>query len=251
MRRKLIAAVLVLACGHAAASGTQVNVSCDVESDYDFALSERSVIFTRDRGTPGAIVMRNGRLFVDDRWVTLSAADRARVVSYEREARALMPLAQQVGREAADIAFIALGEVAMGFSSNPADTRAKLDAARKQIDTRLARSVTPTRYSSEALGEGIGDAVRQVMPTVVGDIVGGAMRAALGGDTERLKRLENLDKDLEARIAPRAKALERNAQDLCSRMQALDAIDNALEYRLANGKPLDLLRVKQRDTTRN
>jgi hypothetical protein len=251
MRKAWLGVALLLACGQVVAKGNRgVQVDCDVDSDYDFTLNDRSVIFTRDTGTPQAIVMRQGRLFVDDKWVTLSAADRSRVLQYEREARAIMPLALQVGREAADIAFTALGEVAAGFSSNPNETRTRLAKARKEIDARLARSVTATHYSSDELGEAIGRAVGDVIPMVIGDIVGGAIRAAFSGDASRLQRMENMDKEIEARIQPRADALERNAEALCRRMEGLDRIDNALEYRLRGGKPLNLLYInpsKDRD----
>jgi len=240
MRGLVFAGVLVLAAGQAGAK----EISCDVDSDYDFHITPQSVIFTRDSGTPKAIVMRKGRLFIDDQWVTLNAADSKRVKDYEHEARATMLVAQQIGHDAAEIAFVTLGEVAAGFSSDPKATRAKLDKARAQLDARLARSVTPTRFNGEDLGQGIASAVGEVVPSLIGDIVGGAVRAALSGDTARLQRMENMDKDIEARVEPRARALERRAETLCQRMEALDAIDDALEYRLPNGQRLELLEAK-------
>src|SRR3546814_17482028 len=80
----------------------------------------------------------------------------------------------------------------------------------------------------------------------MGDIVGGALRAALSGDSSRLERLDDLDARIEALVEPRAKALERNAETLCIRMQVLDSIDDALAYR-HEGRPLDLLRVETED----
>ncbi len=242
MRSVSIGLSLLLLAG--AAQATEINVECNVESDYDFAITDKSVIFTRNTGTPKAIVMRQGRLFVDDRWVTLSAADSKRVADYEREARAVMPLARQVGLDAADIAFTTLGEVAAGFGSDPARTRAKLDKARKQLDRDLARSISPSHYNSEAMGESIGNAVKEVMPTLIGDIVSGALGAAFSGDEARMKRMENMDKDIEARIKPRADALEVRARTLCQKMETLDRIDNTLDYRLADGRTLDLLELK-------
>lgn len=241
MRMQWLALALVAVAGVASAK----TITCDIESDYDLAITPKSVILTRDSGVPKTIVMRQGELFVDDRWARLSAGDRARVAAYEREARAVMPLAQQIGRDAAAIAFTTLGEVAAGFSSDPARTRTQLAQARTRIDTRLARSVTATRFNGADLGEGIGEAVREVMPLVIGDIVGGAVRAAFGGDITRLKQMEDMDRVIEARIQPRAQALERNAENLCRRMEGLDRIDNALDYRLPNGDKLDLLRISQ------
>ncbi len=241
--RGMVLASFAVALLATSATTSAREISCDVESDYEFALTDRSVIFTRESGAPRTILMRKGELFVDDTWVALSPADRARVIAYERDARATMPLAQQIGRDAAEIAFTTLGEVAAGFSRNPAETRAKLAKARTQLDARLARSVTPNRFNGEDIGEGIGAAVKDALPSLMGDIVGGAIRAAFAGDTAQLKRMENMDRLIEARVEPRAKALERNAELLCNRMEALERIDNALEYR-HNGQPLNLLEVR-------
>lgn len=250
MARMVPALALLLASGMAFATpggGTDrisINAECNVESDYDFHLTDRSVVFTRGSGSPRTVLLRDGGLFVDDSWVELAPGDSARIRDYEREARAAMPLAQQIGREAAEIAFTAIGEVAAGFSNDPAETRRTLAAARLKLDAHLARSISPTRFSGDALGDGIGEAVSGVLPTLIGDVVGGAVRAALSGDTARLARMENLDKEIEARIGPRAKALEAKANALCRRMESLDRIDNALLYRTSAGQPLQLLEVK-------
>lgn len=204
------------------------------------------MILTRAQGTPQALLMREGRLFVDGKWVELGVADSRRIAQYERETRAVLPLARQIGHDAAEIAFTVLGEVAAGFSSDPVSTRAKLAKARTRLDARLARSISANHFNSDHLGEGIGRTVAELLPSLVGDIVGGAVRAALTGDSARLQRMENMDKDIESRVEPRAKALERRAEALCQHMQALDAIDDALEYRLPDGRPLDLLDAKAR-----
>lgn len=227
-----------------AASAQAKNVSCNIESDYDLSINAQSVILTRESGTPKWIVIRDDRLFVDDRWVALGKEDRQRIADFDRGTREIMPLAREIGREAAGIAFTALGEVAAGFSSDPAQTRVKLDQARKKIDARLARSITANRFDGGDLGEGIGQAVSEVVPLIIGDIVGGAVRAALSGDTQRLEQMEGLDRQIEARIEPRAKALEQRAEQLCEKMEALDRLDSALAYRLPGGAALDLLRMK-------
>jgi hypothetical protein len=241
MRTLILAGALLATCGAAAAR--DVNVDCDVHSDYGFALTPKSVILTRKDGTPKTVLMRQGRLFVDDRWVAVSAADRDRLAEYEREARATMPLAQQIGRDAANIAFTALGEVAKGFSNDPDRTEDRLRQARVELDRSLAGSISATHFNGTDLGKGIGEAVGNVLPMVIGDIVGGALSAAFSGDSGRLERMDDLDSRIDAIVEPRAKALERNAETLCRRMRTLDGLDDALEYR-HDGKPLDLLRVE-------
>ena len=220
------------------------DIHCNIESDYDLSINQQSVILTRDSGAPKWIVIRGDRLFVDDRWVALGSEDRQRIAAFDRGTREIMPLAAQIGRDAADIAFTALGEVAAGFSNDPATTRAKLEQARGKIDARLARSISANRFDSGDLGKGIGEAVSEVVPLVIGDIVGGAVRAALSGDTARLQAMEGLDQQIEARVQPRARALEKRAQQLCLKMRELDRLDSALAYRLPGGTTLDLLRIK-------
>jgi len=237
--------LLVLTLLATAASAQATEVNCNVESNYDLTIDQRSVILTRQTGTPRWVVIRGERLFVDDAWVTLGAADRKRLAQFDRGAREMAPQVSQIGREAADIAFIALGEVAAGLSDDPAQTRQRLDQARRKIDARMARTVSTTRFSSEALGDDIGEVVAEVVPTLVGDIVGGAVRAAMSGDTARLQALEGLDAKIEAQVEPKAKALAQRAEALCTRMLQLDALEDALDYRLADGQPLDLMKVSR------
>ena len=227
-----------------AASAHARDINCNIESDYDLSINPQSVILTRDSGSPKWIVIRGDKLFVDDRWVAIGNEDRRRIAAFDRGTREIMPLAAQIGRDAADIAFTALGEVAAGFSNDPTRTRAKLEQARGKIDARLARSISANRFDSSDLGKGIGDAVSEVVPLVIGDIVGGAVRAALSGDTGRLEAMDGLDKQIEARVQPRADALEKRAEQLCTKMQELDRLDSALAYRLPDGATLDLLRIK-------
>lgn len=242
---RLAAAVATaLACG-AAFADVKIDGRCEIDSPYQLTLNERSLILTRQDGEPKAIVMRQGRLFVDDRWVELSAQDSSRLAEFERGARAAMPETQAIAREAADIALVALGEVAAKLGNHPDRTRAKVAQARERLDAGLRGAIGPTRFSGERLGDGIADAIGEALPVVIGDLVGGAVSAALSGDSQRLQELENLDAQIEAAVKPRANSLGRRADRLCERMRGLDALENALSYRFG-GRPLDLLKVEYR-----
>jgi len=250
MLRRLRPCLVLLGLSSLAAPALARDIRCNLHSDYDMTLNERSVIFTRDSGTPKWVVMRQGRLFVDDRWVALEPADSERVVEFERRTRQAMPLARDIAREATDIAFTALGEVAAGFSGDPARSAKTLKDARHAIDTRLSRAISGNRFSSDEMGEAIGAAVGEVVPVLVGDIVSGALGAAFRGDTAQLERLENLDRRIEASVQPRADALEQRAEALCAQLLALERLDDALAYRLPDGSALNLMenRPDQRHT---
>ena len=216
---------------------------CEVNMDYDLTLNPRSLILIRDSGTPQRLVMRQGALFVDDRWVTLSDDDRNRLVQFEQQTRAVLPLAQEVGREAADIAITALGEVA---SRDPSATRTQLASVRDKVDLRLKQSFGKSQLTPVDIDDEIGTLVAEMLPQLIGDVVASTVQAAMTGNGAQLRSLDGLEQRIERLVEPQARALRPRAQQLCTRMEALDALDNALAYRLPSGAPLQLLQVDRR-----
>ncbi|WP_427926516.1 DUF2884 family protein [Xanthomonas hortorum] len=222
------------------------DLHCEVSSDYDLTLNPRSLILIRESGTPQRLVMRQGALFVDDGWVDLSSDDRARLIQFERQTRDVVPLAQEVGREAADIAVTALGEVAAGFSRTPEATRTQMANVREKIDTRLKQSFSKSQLTTIDIDDDIGAMVAELLPQLIGDVVAGAVQSALTGNDVQLRSLDGVEARIERLIEPQARALRPRAQQLCERVEALDGLDNALAYRLPSGEPLQLLRVDRR-----
>lgn len=72
------------------------------------------------------------------------------------------------------------------------------------------------------------------------------MQSALTGNDAQLRSLDGLQARIERMVEPQVRALRPRAQQLCTRFDALDALDNALAYRLPSGEPLQLLRVDLR-----
>ncbi|WP_039816030.1 DUF2884 family protein, partial [Xanthomonas arboricola] len=217
-----MAAGLLLGLLVAVPAASADDLHCNVSSDYDLTLNPRSLILIRASGTPQRLVMRQGALFVDDRWVALSADDRARLIQSERQTRDVVPLAQEVGREAADIAVTALGEVAAGFSRSPEATRVQLSAVREKIDTRLKQSFGKSQLTSIDIDDDIGAMVAELLPQLIGDVVAGAVQSALTGNDLQLRSLEGVETRIERLIEPQARALRPRAQQLCARVEALD-----------------------------
>ena len=183
-----------------------------------------------DRDAPGPAVRRR----------PLGRAQRGRQQAHRRirDARRARRCRwrAQIGRDAADIAFTALGEVAAGLSSDPAATRAKLAKARAPASTRgwRARSA-PTVSTATISATASAEAVAKCCPALIGDIVGGAVQRRLQRRHRAPGAHEQPRQGDRGRVEPRAKALESRAEALCRRMEALDAIDDALEYRLPDG----------------
>src|SRR3546814_13703424 len=78
MRILPLGCALLLLASAGTAAGSDVNVDCDVHSDYDFALTSRSLILTREEGAPKTGLMSPGRLFIDVPSGEGGAAERKR-----------------------------------------------------------------------------------------------------------------------------------------------------------------------------
>ncbi|USI99138.1 YggN family protein [Xanthomonas prunicola] len=241
-----MAAGLLLGLLGAISAASADDMRCEVSSDYELTLNPRSLILIRESGTPQRLVMRQGALFVDDRWVELSADDRTRLIQFERQTRDVVPLAQAVGREAADIAVTAVGEVAAGFSRSPEATRAQLRKVREKIDVRLKQGLSKSQLTLVDIDDDIGALVAELLPQLIGDVVAGAVQSAMTGNDVQLRSLDGVEARIERLVEPQARALRPRAQQLCERLEALDGLDNALAYRLPSGEPLQLLRVDPR-----
>lgn len=240
---RLLAAALILAAGSAQA-GIQ---ACDVDSDYDLRVAADRLEFSRHLGTPTSLVMRDGTLVVDGTPARLSAEDSRRVREFEREVRALLPEARAIAVDAADIAFNAMAEVVRGLADDPVPTLARLEAARAELVAKVGSADDTAAFGERFVAETIERLVGEIVPDVVGNVVGAALAAALSGDQSQVREIErrakHMEREIETRVEGAARALERRAEALCPRIARLDGIDNALQYRLEDGRALELLRT--------
>jgi len=245
--KKLLTLALLLAAGQSAAHDrTNVHLGCDVGSDWSVAPYRSAYLFTRGEGSARTEVgLGGGRLFVDGKEVTLADADRTRIAGIEAELHALEPELRQVGREAVDIAFTALVEVARGLSSTPDRTIADLQQGRVRALADIDRQPMGV-FNGDAIEGIVEPIIERFVPDIVGGAVSSALKAAFSGDEKRdafQARMDRMEKELDTRVDARAKALEPLAQQMCRRLERMDALDDALGARLPNGDALQLLRV--------
>lgn len=224
--------------------------ACGVESDYDLTIGNEVLTFSRSAGTPQRIEMRDGRLTIDGAAQTLSAADTARIASYERDIRGMVPEVKAIAVDAVGIATEAVVQVAAAFAGERGNAAAvaKLEQLGADIGRRIDASVSTSEWREDEFNEAIESMTAELVPMLVGDIAALAVSAALTGDEAGLAEIEakatSLERDVEARVAKRADAIEARAEKLCPRVLALDEIEKALELRLADGSQLDLVRME-------
>lgn len=236
------ASSLAFACG-VQAKERNIDVSCNVNSDYQVSLSGDAFVFENDRGRDTRVVLGGGKLFLNGKPAVLSAADQKRADAFESELRLLVPESRQVAVEAVSIAIDALSEVSIALSGDERK-RTDYDKARAKALAAANNSKTLPIFNDADM-EGIVDPiVAEFVPDITGSALGFAMRAMFAGE-EKTKamdaRMDAMDKELDARVEARAKALEPLAQAMCKRIQRMDAIDDSLEVRLPDGKPINFL----------
>ncbi|MCK7594204.1 DUF2884 family protein [Pseudomarimonas salicorniae] len=239
---------LALGLGSAAQAGTHLDLDeCEVHSDYGLRLKQGSVELQRKSGEPKVVRLADGRLWLDGVEQTLSAADEKRVREIEREVGAMMPEVQAIAEEGLDMALDALAHVARSLGDGDPALMKEINRARKDfgeaIDIRMRDGV----LDDGLLERDIEALVERLTPQIAGKVASLAITAALSGDEATAKdferRAEAMGKELEQVMEARGKALEARAEQLCGRIADIDAIENALEFRLADGKPLNLVRM--------
>lgn len=251
MKRSILTAALLLASLSAEAHPDRPGRgdSCNVSSGYSVDTYRRAFLFKREDGKPGEIGIGGGRLFIDGREQKLSAADHERLRRLEGEMTALVPQIREIAIEAVDIAFAALTEVARGLSSSPRETVASLESAHRKVRSEMSAKPL-SAFDEDAMASVVKPIITEYIPAIVGGAVSGALSAAFGGEQKANdfeRRMQRMEKELNSKVEDRAKELEPLAEAMCTRLRAMDSLDDSLEFRLPDGKPMDLLRTRRDD----
>ena len=243
-------ALLALACllGSSVASATSVRTDdCDIDSDYGLRLHGGVIELTRDEGTPKTIRIDQGRLWLDGAEQTLNAADQRRIARIEEQIDAVVPEVRGIAIDAAAIAIQSIVHVAHVLGNeNARDAKARAERIEKQFVSKLDEQLAGPGWDEAGLEAEIESLVADMAADFASEIAGLAVKAALSGDEKMAEDIEaraaQLEKVIESQVEERARMLEARARKLCPRREAIAELDDALELRTADGKPLDLVR---------
>ncbi|MBL8300032.1 MAG: DUF2884 family protein [Rhodanobacteraceae bacterium] len=249
MKRLLLAAALGLGFAAAAQAENHSIGSCGLDSAYDVTLDQAGLSFRHGGGKPESIVMNKGQLTVDGRKLTISDADRSRIAEYEATVRALVPQAKAIARDAVDIAYVAVTEVAAAFSNtvdNP-DTRKRLGVLRDEFKLRIDDTFEKRPWNEDEFDSLVEKAMGDLMPVVIAEVAGSAIAIALSGDEARAAELEKrsakIQQDIERRVDTQAVQLAARVATLCPMVAKLESLENGLELRLEDGSRLNVLDI--------
>ena len=111
---------LTLGSGRCAAALEVDTADCDIDSPYSTRI-EADRIALRNEDTHTVVhLLADGRVEVDGRALSLSAADTAQVAEFERVVREIVPQAKALAVDAVAIAFEAVGHASTAFAENGA-----------------------------------------------------------------------------------------------------------------------------------
>lgn len=252
MKRLLLAAALGLSLSTAAFAGNRGHTleGCGIDSNYSVSFEQGGLLFVREEGKPARVLMNKGRLQIDGRDIALSDTDRTRVAEFEATVRALVPQAKAIARDAVDIAYTAVSEVAATFSqtADNAATRRRLEDLRDEFKLSLNDSFDRRPWSNEQFETLFEKAMADLMPVIIGEVAGTAIAIALSGDEAKAAELERrtskLEHDIEKRIDTQTAQLASRVAALCPMVFRLDSIESSLELRLEGGGKLDLFALE-------
>jgi len=250
MRTHLRTLAVAMAIAAAPAAYAHGDNECNIDSDYDFTINDSALIFERDSGSPELVEFRQGELWVDGRRQTLSASDRARVVQFESDARAIVPEAKAIAVEAIELAGAALEQVAIAFTTGEDRERiiSRGNQLRDQLRERIAAANSTTSFDDAEFDDAIDEIVESAVPEIVGGVAAMAMKAAFSGDESMISeieaRAEQLEETIEREVEARAELIETRADALCERVRDLDKIESQFEFALAGGGSLDLFQME-------
>ena len=242
-------AACLLAAGGAQASDTHMHhMQCSYNSDYDVQIKPDGIAFSRDDDHPHDIFMHDGQLRVDGRAVAVTPEDAARLRSYERQVRDLLPAMAGIARDGVDIGYSAMTTVAATLTDDSDERTRVMDKLRdrhaealQQIDVTLGHGFWKAGDSGETFGATIEEAVADMVGSITRDV----LKDALSNDPSKLASLEertsSLETTLDKAVKQPAEKLGQRADALCPRLGQLEQLQQQFQFRLPDGERLKLL----------
>lgn len=251
MSRRAATAIVVLALALASgqpARAAEVHVrgnQCGYDSNYDVRVTAAGIDFNRGGARPNDVFMHDGSLRVDGRPVAVSTEDAARLRRYEAGMRGLLPEMAGIAHEAVGIAFDALATVAatLGGSQHRRDKLVRqLNQLRVEALRGMEASINADHWSQQDFADAIEQPVTAASEELASAVTRSVMWSLFTGRASELEaRADSVDESMEKEMQARSGQLEARAKAICPRLAELDELQQQFRFRLADGRPLQLL----------
>lgn len=228
----------------------RIGSSCSIDSSYGLQIDARGLRLHADADADDARLRRievsDGALRIDGEPRAVSAADAARLRGIESGVRGLLPDIAAISREAIAIAFDALGGVNLALNGNRREAR-DFERMRERALLRVDGMLERGEWSSDAFGDDFEAGIEEAAEAMVASFTPvRAIWMVVSGGVGRLeRRMEKMEKELERSVAAREAVLEGHALALCGKLEAVQRLQDAMELRLDDGKPLRVFEVRR------
>lgn len=223
---------------------------CGLTTPYNVLVDGGGVWLYRDAGTPMEIFFHDGELSVDKQVRPVSEADAQRLRQLEYQSRLLMPEVAGIARESVDIGFDALAGVVDVMSGSRRQAK-RVEAFRKDALKQVDATLGVGRWDQDTFDEAFEAKLEEAAEDMAASLGRSMLWTVMTGGAERMeKRAELMEANLEHSLELRARGLEAQADGLCTRVRAMDALQSELEFRY-QGQPLRLLEVDHTSSSDN
>ncbi len=227
-----------------------LQASCNIESDYGLQVDADGLRLEADddaeEGLPELIAISDGTLRLDGAPHAVSEADAERLRGIEAGVRGMLPDMTAIAREAIAITFDALGGVNVALGGKRSEARRfqqMREGALARVDGMEARG----EWSSELFGEEFEAEVEAAAEAMAASFTPtrAIWMAVSGGFGRMERRMEKWEAGFEEQMAVREAALERHAAALCGRLEEVQGLQDAMDLRLDDGRPLQVIKVSR------
>lgn len=215
---------------------------CGLSTPYNVLVDTGGVWLYRDEGSPKEVFFHDGELSVDKQVRAVSDADARRLRQLEYAAYQLMPEVAGIARDSVEVTFDALGGAVEIMTGSKRKAR-QLDSFRADTLDHVNRTLGMGRWDQDVFDETFEAKIEAAAESIAASMTRSVMWTVLTGGAGRIeRRAEKMEAELERTMDIRAQAIEARADALCPRIEAIHALQAALEYRY-NGQPLEFLEM--------
>ncbi|PPU21817.1 hypothetical protein XarbCFBP7610_00260 [Xanthomonas arboricola] len=222
---------------------------CGLGTPFNVLADSGGIWLYRDSDWPREIFFHGGELSIDHKLQQTSTADARRLWEMEQRTRALMPQVAGIAYQVIDLSYDALGGVIEVMTGSALNAR-KIERLRKRARAYVDGTLGKGRWEQKAFGGSFANYVEHEAEQFKGSIARHMLWQIVTGRSDGIdKRAQQMEGQLDARLDAQASTIEANANALCTQVQALRQLEDALEFRY-QGRQLQLLAPVQDDTPR-
>lgn len=223
---------------------------CGLGTPFNVLADSGGIWLYRDSGSPREIFFHRGELSVDHKVQRTSDADAQRLWQMEQTTRTLMPQAANIAHDVVDISYDAFGGVIEVMTGSWLNAR-KIERMRKRANDYVDGTLGKGRWDQDAFDGNFEKYVEEEAEEFKGSIARHVLWQVVTGRADKMdERADRMGDELDAKLDAQSAAIEAKADALCTTVQHLRELQDALEFRY-EGQPLQMLSPRDDDQPGN